>query len=171
MTTPETHHPIVLYPGKVTGGRPTVEVQTLADGTQEAYLVPPAAAPIATGIKVFQNGAAKNWYLQCRIRKSDKVFKPEKGVRQKLLTGSMPPRPSCGPATGESARQRLTRSVAVFPKPEMPPSARARRLRGRNSSVTFSWQHVADCLSSQAHRVSHLGRGRATRRRMTRATD
>ncbi len=85
MTTPEIHHPIVLYPGKVTGGRPTVEVHTLADGTQEAYLVPPAAAPIATGIKVFQKGAAKNWYLHCRIRKSDKVFKPEEVVRQKVI--------------------------------------------------------------------------------------
>ena len=62
MTTPETHHPIVLYPGKVTGGRPTVEVHTLANGTQEAYLVPPAAAPIATGIKVFQKGAAKSTF-------------------------------------------------------------------------------------------------------------
>jgi type I restriction enzyme M protein len=85
MTTPEVHHPIVLYPGKVTGGRPTVEVHTLSDGTQEAYLVPPAAAPIATGIKVFQKGAAKNWYLHCRIRKSDKVFKPEEVVRQKII--------------------------------------------------------------------------------------
>ena len=48
-------------------------------------MVPLAAAPIATGIKVFQKGLTKNWYLHCRIRKSDKVFKPEEVVRQKII--------------------------------------------------------------------------------------
>ena len=51
MTTAEAHHPIVLYPGKVTGGRPTVEVHTLPDGSQEAYLVPDRIVRNAIQIK------------------------------------------------------------------------------------------------------------------------
>src|SRR5690348_10163711 len=78
-------HPIILYPGTVAGGRPTVEVHTHPDGMKEAFLVPPASGPIATGVKVFQKGASKNWYLHCRIRKADKAFKPEEVVRQKII--------------------------------------------------------------------------------------
>ncbi|WP_082711995.1 N-6 DNA methylase [Burkholderia singularis] len=82
---PATPLPIVLYPGTVTSGRPTVEVHTHADGTHEAFLVPPASAPIPTGVKLFQKGSGKNWYVHCRIRKVDKVFKPEEVVRQKII--------------------------------------------------------------------------------------
>jgi type I restriction enzyme M protein len=78
------HTPIVLYPGTVTG-RPTIEAHVRADGSLEALLVSPATAPVPTGVKVFQKGTTKAWYLNCRIRKTDKVFKPEEVIRQKII--------------------------------------------------------------------------------------
>ncbi len=73
---------LVIYPGTITG-RATIELRVLPDGSNEAFLVPSAGAPVATGISLFEKG--NKWYLNCRIRKKSVIFKPEEVVRQKVI--------------------------------------------------------------------------------------
>jgi type I restriction enzyme M protein len=73
---------VIVYPGSITG-RPTIELRIHPDGSNEAYLVPAAAPPIATGVSLSQKNG--KYHIHCRIRKKLVAFKPEEVVRQKVL--------------------------------------------------------------------------------------
>lgn len=72
----------VLYLGSATG-RATIELRVNADGTNEAFLVPTAAPPVATGVSVTEKNG--KFFVQCRIRNKALAFKPEEIVRQKVV--------------------------------------------------------------------------------------
>lgn len=72
----------VLYPGDIKG-RPTIELRILDDGNNEAFLVPSGGSPIATGVSLKEKKG--KYYISCRIRKKDLVFKPEEVVRQQNI--------------------------------------------------------------------------------------
>jgi len=72
----------IIYPGTIKG-RATIELRVFADGHNEAYLVPTAAAPIPTGVPLVEKKG--KYFLTCRIRKKKLAFKPEEVVRQKVL--------------------------------------------------------------------------------------
>ena len=71
----------IIYSGGV--GRASIELRTLPDGSNEAYLVPTGAAPIATAVSLIEDKA--KYYINCRIRKKRILFKPEEAVRQMIL--------------------------------------------------------------------------------------
>jgi len=72
----------VLYPGDVKG-RPTIELRINSDGSNEAFLAPSGAAPIATGISLTEKSG--KYFVYCRIRKKLMKFKPEEIVRQRTI--------------------------------------------------------------------------------------
>jgi type I restriction enzyme M protein len=72
----------VVAPGD-TKGRPTIELRSNDDGTNEAFLVPRGATPVPSGIALVPHKGKLGVY--CRIRKKVLAFKPEEVVRQMIL--------------------------------------------------------------------------------------
>lgn len=76
------HAAKIISPGDAKG-RPTIELRLNDDGTNEAFLVPLGAEPVATGVSLLPHKG--KWGLNCRIRKKVLAFKPEEVVRQMVL--------------------------------------------------------------------------------------
>lgn len=72
----------IVYPGKIKG-RPTIELRVRPDGSNEAFLVPSAGDPMATGVPLEERGG--RFYIRCRKRQREYIFKPEEIVRQMIL--------------------------------------------------------------------------------------
>ena len=85
MTEPTNvdHPAAVVYPGAIQG-RPTIELRTAADGTNEAFLVPSGSTPIPTGVSLIITGSGE-YKIHCRIRDRTYKFTPEELVRQYVL--------------------------------------------------------------------------------------
>src|SRR5208283_854041 len=71
----------IVYAGGV--GSASIELRTLPDGSNEAYLVPSGAAPIPTGVSLTEDKG--KYYINCRKRKKRLSFKPEEVIRQMEL--------------------------------------------------------------------------------------
>src|ERR1700735_5061309 len=71
----------IVYPGAA--NRPSIELRTLPDGSNEAYLIPNGAVPIPSGVSLIEEKG--KYFLNCLIRKKRLAFKPEEVVRQMVL--------------------------------------------------------------------------------------
>ncbi len=71
----------IVYPGG--GGRASIELRSLPDGSNEAYLVSSGAAPIPTGVPLIEDKG--KYYILCRMRKRRVLFRPEEVIRQMVL--------------------------------------------------------------------------------------
>ena len=72
----------LLHPTSVKG-KSTIEIRVYDDGSNEAFILPHGATPVATGIQVTIKN--EKLFINCRIRKKQLKYKPEEIVRQMVL--------------------------------------------------------------------------------------
>lgn len=86
------HAAKIISPGDAKG-RPTIELRLNDDGTNEAFLVPLGAAPVATGVSLVAHKG--KWGLNCR-RSGGRVRSGLRNTRSSLRSRCGPGRRSWG---------------------------------------------------------------------------